>query len=247
MISRQLVGFCYFMGKSIKNPKIGDKAGRLTLINIEIKVGLNNRKRELFYCKCDCGTILDWIRPSDFGNKKSCGCLDKERLHHKAHTKIWGAWQKMKSRCNNKNNPKYPIYGAAGRFVCQGFMDSKHFFKIVGEPPTKKHSLDRKNNNGSYTCGVCEDCIKNKYALNVHWATPKEQSRNVNTNFIVKYNGTEMCLSAAAEMANIRYKSVHARIKRGWSVDDALNTPIKTKYTTKKNEKSTNQFLGRLY
>ena len=226
--------------KTIKNAKIGGKAGRLTLIDIKHELGGNNRIRILFYCLCDCGVELPPIQPSAFGNKTSCGCKDKERLHHKAHTKIWRSWQGMKRRCYNVNNPKYPIYGGAGRFVCGGLMESKHFFNILGEPPTKKHSLDRKDNNGNYTCGECDDCIKNEYPLNVRWATSLEQSRNVSTNFIINYNGIDMCLSAAAEIAKVPYKSVHARIKRGWSINDALSVPIKTQYKTKKNANTAN-------
>ena len=105
---------------------------------------------------------------------------------------------------------------------------------------SKKHSLDRRDNNGNYTCGKCTDCIKNGYPLNVHWATAKEQSRNVSTNYIVNYNGEDMCLSAAAEIAKMPYKTVHARIKRGWNVNDALNIPIKTQYKNKKNAKPDN-------
>lgn len=234
------VGGILFVMKAIKNAKIGDKAGRLTLFDIRYELGGNNRIRTLFYCLCDCGVKLPPIQPSAFGNKTSCGCKDVQRLHHKAHTKIWRAWQGMKKRCLNVNDPKYYIYGGAGRFICNGLMESKWFFKILGDPPTKNHSLDRRDNSGNYTCGKCEDCIKNKYPLNVHWATAKEQSRNVSTNYIVKYKGLDMCLSAAAELAKMPYKSVHARIKRGWTVEDALCIPVKTKYKTKKNGNATN-------
>lgn len=213
--------------KSIKNIKIGDKAGKLTLIDIKYVIGGNNRERKLLYCICDCGTKLKPIRPSDFGNKTSCGCKDKERLHYKAHTKIWRAWQGMKKRCYNVNDPKYSIYGAIGRFVCDGLKKSKHFFKILGEPPTKAHSLDREDNNGSYTCGICEDCIKNNYPLNVRWATASQQSNNVKTNVIVTYKGKEMTLVNASREAKLPYKTVHHRIALGWGIEDALNTPLK--------------------
>ena len=35
-----------------------------------------------------------------------------------------------------------------------------------------------------------------------------------------------VCLSEAAEMAGIPYKSVKSRIRKGWTVDEALGCPI---------------------
>ena len=148
----------------------------------------------------------------------------KYPLHGMAHTKVWSTWQRMKRRCYNHKDPKFKIYGAVGRFVCNGLMLFPDFYKIMGEPPTISHSIDRKDNKGSYTCGKCAECIKNNYPLNVHWATAKQQSRNISTNYIVEYNGVEMCLSEACEKAGVPYKRVFNRITyRGWDVDKALS------------------------
>lgn len=212
------------MSKIIKNPKIGDKAGRLTLVNIEKRVGLNNKIRFIFYCVCDCGKELNGMQPSSFGNKRSCGCLIGDKAHGKSHTKVWAAWQKMKSRCYNKNCPKYPSYGGRGIFVCNGLQDFKHFYKIMGEPPTKTHSNDRIENNNGYSCGECDECIKNGWLLNIHWATPQEQAQNQRTNHKVIYNGEIMCLVEAARRAVVPYKRVFNRITYcGWSVEEALS------------------------
>lgn len=221
--------------KAIKNAKIGVKAGRLTLIDIKYELGGNNKMRTIFYCVCDCGTILPPMQPSSFGNKTSCGCKNKERLHHKAHTKVWRAWQGMKKRCYNINDPKYRIYGAAGRFVCDGLNEFKHFLNILGEPPSKSHSLDRENNNGNYTCGVCKMCLENKHPINVRWATPIQQSNNISTNVIVEYCGTKMTLSNASKLAGLPYKSVFNRIRYcGWDELDALTIPLGKPHSYKK-------------
>lgn len=46
----------------------------------------------------------------------------------------------------------------------------------------------------------------------------------------VTYEGREMSLAEAAELAGIPYKQVHGRIKKyGWSVERALSEPIKRK------------------
>lgn len=156
-------------------------------------------------------------------------------IHNKAHTKVWSAWQKMKSRCYNIKNPKYPIYGAAGRFVCAGLQKFINFYNILGDPPTEKHSLDRGDNSGNYTCGECEECNGNMYSLNVRWATPKEQSRNVSTNTIIVYKGHKMCLSNACELAGLPYKTIWSRINNcHWDVDTALSTPLGSPHSYKK-------------
>lgn len=214
------------MAKVIKNVKIGDVIGRVTVVGKYSYIGGNNRVINVFNCICFCGSKID-IKASEIGNKKSCGCYINSITHGKSHSKVWSAWQRMKSRCYNKNNPKYPIYGAAGRFVCLGLHDFKHFYSIIGEPPSKQHSLDRRDNDGSYTCGKCDECLKNNYELNIRWATSSEQSNNVSSNVIVEYKGEKMTLVNASRKANLPYKTVHHRISLGWSVDEALSSPLK--------------------
>lgn len=120
--------------------------------------------------------ILDFIC-------KSC-CKDKQdTLNAIGH----GSWHGIKDRCLNTKGREYQRYGAKGIFVCKGLASSfKYFLSIVGQKPSPTHSIDRTNNNGSYTCGVCADCIKNKWPLNIRWATKKEQIHNRNPYLTMK-------------------------------------------------------------
>lgn len=222
------------MAQVVKNPIVGQKIGKLMLIKIEEKLGGNNRIRKEIICNCDCGATV--VMPiGEFGNRRSCGCARNHELHWMAHTKVWAAWQRMKRRCNNPKDKKYRIYGAVGRFVCEGLHDFKHFYKIIGDPISKNHSLDRTDNEKNYTCGVCNQCNENGYSLNIRWATPKEQSNNVSTNFMVTYNGVKMTLANACREAGLSYKAVFSRIKNcGWDISKALTTPIGKPHSYKK-------------
>ena len=131
-------------------------------------------------CVCDCGN-LKTLRLSSLrtGNTTSCGCFrievsGRKNLTH-GHDRVgnrsqeYAAWRNMLSRCLNSNVPKYQSYGARGIKVCKrwrGINGFKNFLSDVGEKPSFRHTLDRKNNNGNYEPNNCR------------WATASEQAFN---------------------------------------------------------------------
>ena len=74
------------------------------------------------------------------------------------------AYYSAKRRCNNPNSLSYKWYG--GRGIRCKFTSFDEFFACVGKRPSKRHSLDRIDNNGHYEKG------------NVQWATKKAQVKN---------------------------------------------------------------------
>ena len=68
------------MGKKIIFDKtlIGQKFNSLTIIDIDLQVGVRKR----IICKCECGNIIrGHYRDIVSGKLKSCGCLKKEPLN----------------------------------------------------------------------------------------------------------------------------------------------------------------------
>lgn len=136
-------------------------------------------------CRCECGTerTVD-VREIVRGISQSCGCLKNEKLLAIATTHgLWrcseyGSWDHLKQRCTNPKNEWWHRYGGRGIDFCQGFALFENFYAIVGKKPTSTHSIDRKNNDGNYSCGTCAECLAKGWPMNVRWATPKEQANN---------------------------------------------------------------------
>jgi len=186
-----------------------ERFGKLIVIKY---VGKNKYGSSEWLCLCDCGNY-HIVTTSHLrgGHTKSCGCLSPGF----SDSKIYGVWVSMVQRCTNPNDRAYKNYGGRGIKVCERLLKFENFYKDVGDPPTKNHQLDRINNDGNY----CPE--------NWKWSTRKEQNRNKSNNRMVPLNGKILCLKDYCEQFNIRYNTILGRILRGWSVNKALNTPIK--------------------
>jgi len=122
----------------------------------------------------------------------------------------------MLNRCHNKKYEKYSQWGGRGIRVHKKWHKFENFLSDMGHPPTKHHSLDRKNNNKGY----------NK--TNCRWATHKEQARNKRNNRLITFNSETKCLSAWGEHYQIKPGIISDRLNRGWSTKKALTTKPKS-------------------
>lgn len=199
----------------------GNKFGRLTVIyKAENAKGIK-RERTAWLCHCSCGNekiiSTDSLRA---GFTVSCGCFGvKARTvlykmnttHGKKNTDEYEIWCSMKSRCFNPKDNGYKNYGGRGIVVCDEWAnDFMAFLNHIGERPTKKHSIDRIDNNKSYEPG------------NVRWATKREQSRNQRSNRNFTHKGKIQCLSAWCEEYFIPYNVMMKRLGKGVSFEGAI-------------------------
>jgi hypothetical protein len=176
-------------------------------------------------CECECGkeTI---IRGNNIrnGKTKSCGCLTidvrKSQIgekhpnfkHGMTHTPIYVRWERIQDRCYKKSNKAYKNYGGRG-IKCE-WKSFEEFYKDMGNPP-EDLTIDRIDNNGNYSKENCK------------WSSKSEQANNRRTAHMITYNGVTKNMKSWTKEFNITNRLLWWRINRGWSVKDALETPIR--------------------
>ena len=197
-----------------------------------------NSCRLIVSCACDCGGSKT-VRRYDLlnGRTRSCGCLHREAViaRNKAtatrggatHSYTGKSWNAVISRCYNKKYHCYASYGAIGIVACEFIRASPlNLIVLIGERP-HGCSIDRVNNNGSYTCGQCAECHQNGWPKNIRWATATEQGRNQRTNHLITIDGQTKCLAEWADFAGLSQSVIALRIKRGWPIEKLLIPRLK--------------------
>lgn len=126
------------------------------------------------------------------------------------------AWQRIKRRCLDPKHHAYKNYGAKGITVHPEWVSSfSAFFAEIGSRPSDKHSVDRIDTTRGYEPG------------NVRWATHDVQQNNRTNNFRIIYRGKEMTVTQAWRASGeicCRW-GIAKRIKAGWPVNEAVETP----------------------
>lgn len=100
-------------------------------------------------------------------------------------------------------------------------------WQTLAVPPSNKHSIDRKNTLGHYTCGKCIDCRKKGQPANCRWATQHQQHRNAKNNRWYTYNGKTLILKDWARLVGLNYLTLYNRLGAGWSFEKAITKPAR--------------------
>lgn len=152
----------------------GHKFGRLT---VKRYAGKDHRSRALWECICKCGKTKNVCGHSlRVGHTQSCGCLGRERrlkaitkhgcAQKNKYTPEYVAWRAMRGRCLDNKNAGYKYYGGRGIKICKKWGEFTKFLTDMGQKPSNKHSLERRNNDGNYTPNNCV------------WETHENQQKN---------------------------------------------------------------------
>lgn len=199
--------------------RAGQRYGRLTAIAFYDR----DIKGEAYWVAlCDCGRVTV-VRGSHLGsgNVQSCGCFCSEsssmraRTHGMSDRQGYESWAGMKRRCLNSKSKAYPLYGGRGITICDRWVNSlETFLKDMGPCP-EGYTLERKNNDGNYEPNNCV------------WGTRTAQANNRRSSRFLTLNGKTMTVSEWSVETGIHHSAIHLRLKRGWSVEEALMTPLK--------------------
>lgn len=165
--------------------------------------------------------------------------IDKSTTSKVNRDRNRGRYARMKQRCYNPNDAAYEGYGGRGIRICIGWSTFEQFYRDTGDRPTPQHSLDRKDNNGHYSCGKCAECIENGWPMNCRWATRLEQSNNTRANVWLTKDDKTLTLTEWAKEMGVSYGTLCARRTRGYSPEEILAPVKKRRVLERKTRGST--------
>ncbi len=153
----------------------GKRFGRLT---VKRRFIFKNRFGHFkWICRCDCGaTVRSFGSRLTTGHTQSCGCLRRDvatrnaTRHGLCETVEYACWRNMHARCYNPKARGFHNYGGRGIRVCARWhgipKGLRNFVRDMGEKPSPKLTIERKNNEVGYRPSNCK------------WATMSENLRN---------------------------------------------------------------------
>jgi hypothetical protein len=190
----------YFKNRKSGRAPVGTKFGRLTVIGEEFATFINPRQKHLcVVVQCECGEyrcypVGNLVR----GRCTSCGCMKgHQKKKHWTHggydTKLYGIWNGMRQRCNNKKCRGYHVYGGKGIKVCDAWSDFTIFRDWANATGYQEGlSIDRINPDKGYAPDNCQ------------WLTREENGRKVKTDADAKLAAKDSLINALAfTLANV--------------------------------------------
>lgn len=153
--------------------------------------------------------------------RDSKGRFQQGHPHNQTHgltgTRIYRIWDGIKRRCLNPKMTGYNQYGGAGITVCDRWLVFANFLDDMGDTPSDQHSIDR------------IDGTKGYFKDNCRWATRLEQGANLKNNALLTLNGQTFHQMEWVRRTGINLSTLRNRLRKGWSVENALTTPPRHK------------------
>lgn len=217
---------------------VGKKIGMLQVVRAILDK--SDPHYHMLECICDCGNICyKKVSQLKSTNKKgvhtnNCGCMTGKMRRdgiiksHNSHGmydhKLMYTYNAMKSRCYNKNNPKYHLYGGRGIVICDEWLEEgegnpgfKNFVRWAydrgfydqpkGTPRSEILTIDRINNDGPYAPWNCR------------WVTNQVQSNNRSTNRHIMYKKKVYTYTEFCNLFDVKFIDMHYYLSRGMSLN----------------------------
>lgn len=161
-----------FFLKIVKKDIVGNTYGSLTVLDCYAQKGIAPNRKTYWLCECSCGHHIFVERTSLL--KRRVGYCSECRPVGKRNTRLYHTYYSMIERCENKNNPNYPKYGAKGISVCDSWRISFDNFKnwAVDNGYDDSLTIDR------------IDSLKGYCPTNCRWITLSENSARANIGIV---------------------------------------------------------------
>ena len=216
-----------------KHDRRHDRLAKLQGLKFGMLTVLKYNNDGTWQCKCDCGNIVNkttWsIQRSPYAN---CGCVrvcKGNTKHNLCYERLYGIYEKMKGRCFTPTDAGYKNYGGRGVKIADVWLGKNGFINFhdwaINNGYSNELTIDRINVDGDYEPSNCR------------WVNQKTQQNNRRNNRRITYNAQTHTIAEWANIKDIPYDRLQARIAHGWSIEDALNTPkMANKYTEYKED-----------
>lgn len=175
-------------------------------------------RQAAWLCRCTCG--VEVVVPGDRlvrGKRKSCAvnghfwrqaAATPHRSEYRAFKSMWG-------RCTDPKRHNAKSYFKKRIAVCKRWRSFANFFADMGPKPSPEYTLERKNNALGYTPQNCR------------WATRAEQRRNMTCSVYIACEDEQVLLIDVAAKLGLDANLVRGRLRKGWTVEDALTKPVR--------------------
>lgn len=148
--------------------------------------------------------------------------MNKRELHggRANRDRLYSIWTAMRKRCRDKNYIGRAQYFDRGISVCPEWNYSYPEFRdwALSHGYSSDLTIDRIDNGGNYCPENCQ------------WITNAEQQKNRRDNRILEFNGRKQIMADWAREVGMNLSTLKDRLKRGWSVPDALTKPLMQTY-----------------
>lgn len=137
-----------------------------------------SNKKLNWMCQCSCGKqekVPEYYMMRSHSPKLDCGHMRKTIF---TDNPLYATWHMMHVRCEDSTHNMFKHYGGRGIKVCQEWHRSnpdgfKNWLEYMGPKPSKKHTMDRVDNDGDYTPLQADGVTRQ-----VRWATHEQQGAN---------------------------------------------------------------------
>lgn len=187
----------YNINKLPKYERLESKRfGKLVVVDL---AGFKGRNA-LWNCACDCGKSISATTAAlKFGKVKSCGCLviEASTKHGLSSSRPYHIWRALKTRCDDPKAINYHLYGGRGIAYDPRWKDFLAFWEDMGESYQEGLTIERINNNRSYSK---ENCV---------WIDYRRQNFNKRTNVYLTHDNRRQTATEWAQELNVNRRVIY--------------------------------------